>query len=156
MILVLLGTNPYSFDRLARAMDDLARQHKWDVFMQTGNTVYKPLHCRHAAFLPNEQVQSMVRKCEVLVTQGGAGSIHEGLATGRPVVAVPRRPDLGESQDHQEELVKAMEQAGRLIGVYDITHLYENIQNARSFQPRPRESHRIPKMIIHYLDTLER
>jgi UDP-N-acetylglucosamine transferase subunit ALG13 len=154
VILVLLGTNPYSFERLARAMDQLAGQHGWDVFMQTGNTNYKPSNCRYAAFLPRKQVQSLVKDCEVLVAQGGAGSMHEGLAAGRPVVAVPRRPELGESLDHQTELVQALEQTGRLIGVYHIECLYESIQKARSFCACAAASHRIPEIITSYIDTL--
>ena len=154
MILVLLGTNPYSFDRLACAMDKLAGQHGWDVFMQTGNTIYKPMHCRYAAFLPREQLQSLVKDCEILVTQGGAGSIHDGLAAGRAVVAVPRLPEFNESQDEQIELVQAMEKAGRLIGVYNIEQLYESIQKALSFCAHTDVPHRINKLIANYIDKL--
>lgn len=122
--------------------------------MQTGNTNYKPLHCRYAAFLPREQIQKLVTECEVLVTQGGAGSIHEGLACGRPVVAVPRQPELNESQDQQMELVKAMEHAGRLIGVYNIATLYECIQKARTFHACIPAKHRITELITNYIDTV--
>lgn len=122
--------------------------------MQTGNTAYQPKHCRHTAFISHEQVKSLIIECDVLVTQGGAGSIHEGLAAGRPVVAVPRCPELGESQDAQVELVRAMEQAGRLIAVYDIKDLYACIQNAFSFHPTPSTPHRINSLIKDFLERL--
>ena len=156
MILVLLGTSPYGFDRLACAMDDLAKQHGWDVFIQTGNTKYKPSHCRYEAFLPHEQIEKLVSECEVLVTQGGAGSIHEGLACGRPVVAVPRLAFLNETKDQQSELVQALEHAGRLIGVYNIENLYECIQKSRTFNAHISEKHRITELIANYIDTIVR
>lgn len=154
MILTLLGTNPYAFGRLASAMDELAGRHGWDVFMQTGHTPFAPRHCRHADFLPRERIVELVRACEVLVTQGGAGSIHEGLAAGRPVVAVPRRPELGESQDRQEDLVRALEAQGRVLAVHDIAALESAIAAARTFRAAPAPGNRIPALIRDYLGNL--
>lgn len=152
MILVLLGTNPYSFVRLARAVDALAGRHGWEVFMQTGNTPYRPVHCNSEAFVPRAKIQALVRKCALLVAQGGAGSLRDGLAAGKPVVAVPRQPELGESQDRQEQLVRALEQEGRIIGVYNIQDLESAIARAFSFKPAVSRRHCIPELIGSFLD----
>lgn len=154
MILVLLGTNPYSFERLARAVDDLAGSRGWDVMMQTGHTPYVPRYARHAAFLPREEIRELVRRCSVLIAQGGAGSIHEGLAAGKPVVAVPRRPELGEAQDRQEELVRALERQGRILAVYELAELESAVDRARTFQPPPPPPNEIPLLIARYLESL--
>lgn len=154
MILVLLGTNPYSFERLARAVDELAARHGWDVFIQMGNTPYQPKHCQYATFLPRAEVAAKARECELMIVQGGTGSIHEGLAAGKPVVAVPRRPQLGESQDYQEDLVRAMEAQGRLLGVYEIDQLEVVIERARSFRAAPGPGNRISSLVRDYLESL--
>ena len=154
MILVLLGTNPYSFERLARAVDDLAGRRGWDLVTQTGHTPYRPRHGRHAAFFPREEIRALARRCELLIVQGGAGSMHEGLAAGKPVIAVPRRPELGESQDRQEDLVRALEGQGRILAVYDVKDLDAAVIDARTFRPRPAPPNEIPALISRFLEDL--
>lgn len=154
MILVLLGTNPYSFERLAHAVDELAGRNGWDIFMQTGNTPYHPRNGKAAAFVMQDAIRLLARQCELLITQGGAGSIHEGLAANKPVVAVPRKPELGESQDCQEDLVRALERQGRIIAVYDIAKLEAAVAKARTFQPGPAVENRIPSLIQNYIGAL--
>ncbi len=155
MIVVLLGTNPYSFKRLACAVDELAGRRGWDVFMQTGYTVCNLSHCRSEPFIPLERVRELVFACDVLITQGGAGSIHEGLAAGKPVIAVPRRPELGESQDRQEDLVAALERQGRIIAVNDTKDLEEAIVVARTFRAASAPANYIPMLIGSYLERLQ-
>lgn len=154
VILVLLGTNPYSFERLARAVDELAGRRGWDIVMQTGHTPYRPKHGRHAAFVPRDEIRRLVQQCDMLITQGGAGSIHEGLAAGKPVIAVPRRPELGESCDRQEDLVRALEQQGRILAVYDVQHLDAAVIDAYTFRASAPPPNRIPSLITEFLETL--
>ena len=151
MILVLLGTNPYSFERLARAIDELAVGLGGDVFIQTGNTPYHPRHCRWAPFVPRDAILRMVKDCELLITQGGAGSIHDGLAAGKTVIAVPRRPEFHESTDRQEELVRALEAEGRILAVHDVAELPSAVARARDFRPAAAKPNQIPEIIRTFL-----
>jgi UDP-N-acetylglucosamine transferase subunit ALG13 len=151
MIVVLLGTNPYSFDRLIRPLDRLAGQKGWDVFVQMGNTTYSPEHLRHEAFVPRQELLAIVAQAEVVVCQGGFGSIRDALSLNKPIVAVPRQPELGESPDAQEELVRALENLGYVVGVYEIGDLEEAIERARQFVPEPRMASRIPVIIGKFL-----
>lgn len=154
VILVLLGTNPYSFERLARAVDELAGRKGWDVFMQTGHTPYAPAHCRHAAFLPHDDVLKLAGQCDFMIVQGGAGSIHEGLAAGKPVIAVPRQPERGESQDRQADLVEALAARGCVVGVRETAQLEAAVETIRNFRPaRPPDNH-VPQLVRNYLETL--
>jgi UDP-N-acetylglucosamine transferase subunit ALG13 len=145
--MVMLGTNPYPFTRLVTAIDDIARRQGLDVFMQTGNTPAAPRNCRWQAFLSHDDVVGMIEACEVLVTQGGAGSISDGLRMGKRVIAVPRYRHLGECPDCQEELVRALERLGCVIGVYDVAKLEEALLSARAFVPRRLPENRIPSLI---------
>lgn len=95
MIFVLMGTNPYPFTRLAKAVDELAGVHQWEVAVQCGSTRYDFKHCAARPYFAHDEVRQHIEACEVLVTQGGAGSISEGLCCHKPVVAVPRYPLLG-------------------------------------------------------------
>lgn len=58
-------------------------------------------------------------------------SIRDALWCNKPVVAVPRKPEFGESQDCQEELVRELEKKGMVTGVYDVKNLYLAIQQEK-------------------------
>lgn len=151
MIAVLLGTNPYSFDRLVKPLDRLAQKRGWKVFVQLGHTTYQPKHLEYQAFVPRQKLMSILADAELVICQGGFGSIRDALALNKPVVAVPRKPELGESPDEQEELVRMLDESGYVIGVYDIDELEEAIDRARSFVPKERSPSRIPDIIGDFL-----
>lgn len=153
VIVVLLGTGPDSFDRLMRPLDQLAGRHAWDVFVQLGHTAYTPQHCRYERFLERDRLMKIIESSELVVCQGGYGSIRDSVVLGKPVVAVPRQPSLGESPDNQEEMVRAMEKIGLLIGVYDVeTQLESAILRASTFRPSKRPKNRIPGLIREFIE----
>jgi UDP-N-acetylglucosamine transferase subunit ALG13 len=154
VIFVLVGTSPYPFTRLIRAVDELAGRLGWQVFMQTGSSPYRPVHAEHAAFLPHEEVLRRARDCELLIAQGGAGSIREGLAAGKPVVAVPRQLALGETQAGQDALVRALDALGCLIGVDDVADLEGAVARARGLRAAPLPANRIPALVREFLVSI--
>jgi UDP-N-acetylglucosamine transferase subunit ALG13 len=151
----MVGTGPDSFDRLVRPLDELAGKHGWDAFVQLGHTSYEPVHCRFERFVERDILLRMIESAELVVMQGGYGGIRDALLFNKPIVAVPRYPGLHEAPDHQDEMVRAMEQQGYLIGVYDIDNLEAAIAAARSFVPVPRQISRIPEMLNDYLVTCQ-
>lgn len=153
MIVAMIGTGPDSFDRLIRPLDELAAKQGWSVFVQLGHTRYEPRHCQFERFVERDALLRMIEHSELVVTQGGYGGIRDALQFNKPVVAVPRYPGLSESPDHQDEMVRAMEQKGYLIGVYDIAQLETAIERARNFVPVPRVPSTIPGMLARYVTS---
>jgi UDP-N-acetylglucosamine transferase subunit ALG13 len=147
----MVGTGPDSFDRLVRPLDELAAKYGWDVFFQLGHTRYEPKHCRFERFVERDALLKMIESAELVITQGGYGGIRDALLFNKPVVAVPRYPGLHEAPDHQEEMVRAMEEQGYLIGVYDIAQLETAIGQARKFMPVDRIPSVIPGMLADYV-----
>jgi UDP-N-acetylglucosamine transferase subunit ALG13 len=148
---VLLGTNPYSFSRLAKAADAYAAQTGEEVFIQLGHTDYLPEKAKFNKFLARGELLVKIEGAEVVVTQGGCGSLADCLRAGKKVVAVPRKPELGEAPDRQEELVRELERLGRLVGVYEIAELPEAISKAKTAVFKPGTPHRIPDLINRFL-----
>ena len=152
MILVLLGTNPYSFSRLAKAADEYAGKHNRKMFIQLGNTRdYTPTKAQHSHFLEKQLLLKKIDQAELVITQGGFGSIADCLLAGKKVVAVPRKPELKESPDQQEELVRELERIGRVIGVYQIDNLPGAIEAAQKRETKKGESNMIPALISKFL-----
>jgi UDP-N-acetylglucosamine transferase subunit ALG13 len=151
LILVLVGTNPYSFDRLVRAVDKYAVGTDEDVFVQLGNTGYKPINCRFERFLDKEDIIRKIREASVVITQGGFGSIADCLREGKPTVAVPRKPELREAPDRQEDLVRELASLGRVVGVYEIEDLPEAIGKARTTTGHNVSTHKITNLIERFI-----
>lgn len=156
MMVAMVGTGPDSFDRLVRHLDELAEKNSLDVFIQLGHTSYEPRYCCFERFVERDRLLKLIECAEIVITQGGYGSIRDALLFDKPVLAVPRYPALNESPDHQDELVRAMEQAGYLIGVYDVEQLESAIQKVRKFVPRERIRSAIPAMLCEYVTKLIR
>lgn len=151
MIFVLVGTNPYSFTRLVKAIDKYAQDTGEEVFIQLGHTDYIPHNAAYERFLEKTLIEEKIRQADVIITQGGFGSIADCLIAGKRIVAVPRKPELNEAPDRQEELVKELEKLGRVIAVYDIADLPKAIHRARDFRPAASSAHRIPTIISEFI-----
>jgi UDP-N-acetylglucosamine transferase subunit ALG13 len=151
VIVAMAGTGPDSFDRLIRPLDGLAVKYGWEVFIQLGHTRFEPAHCRFERFVERDRLLQMIESAELIITQGGYGSIRDALLFNKPIVAVPRYPDLHEAPDHQDEMVRAMEEQGYLIGVYDVAQLESAIERARKFVPAPRPASAIPGMLADFV-----
>ncbi len=151
MILVLTGTNPYSFERLVEAADQYARETKEEMFIQLGHTDYKPIYACYERFLSRSNLMEKIRLADLIISQGGFGSIADCLIAGKTLIAVPRKPELNESPDVQEELVLELEKHGRLLAVYDIEQLESAIENAMKKKEKQQPQTRIPGLIEKFL-----
>lgn len=147
----MVGTGPDSFDRLVRPLDELAGKNGWDIFIQLGHTRYEPRNCHFERFVERDKLLRLIEGAEIVITQGGYGGIRDALLYDKPVLAVPRYPALSESPDHQDEMVRAMEEKGYLIGLYDVNQLESAIEKAKSFRPAARNASSIPSMVTEYV-----
>lgn len=157
MILVILGTNPYSFSRLAKAADEYAVSTGKEVFIQLGNTRdYRPVNAQYDYFLSKQDLLEKINDAEIVVTQGGFGSIADCLLAGKKVIAVPRMPEFHEAPDRQEELVRELEKLGRLVGVYETKDLQKAIEAVGSMALKGECKTMIPRLIMQFLSEHSR
>lgn len=98
MIFVIMGMEVHPFDRLARAVDELARTYAVgeEFFVQLGTCRFEPRHARFERFLSFGDVCEQIRRASVAVTHAGAGSTLLCIEQGKHPVMVPRRSSRGE------------------------------------------------------------
>ncbi|MDB4792971.1 hypothetical protein OAG91_01955 [bacterium] len=121
-ILCLTGTNPYSFSRLVSFVDQVLGP-KHQVVIQLGNTEYEPIYSECFDFLEKSKVESFISEADIVITQGGYGSMTDVLNRGKMLIAAPRLMGLGESKDDQTELVDFYAKKNYLLPCYDIENL---------------------------------
>ena len=102
MIFVTVGTQ-LPFDRLVRGVDEWASRHpEKKVFVQLGETAYRPQYCEYVPFTRQEEWERLFGEAELVVSHAGMGTILKSLDYGKPLVIMPRRMALGEIRnDHQ-------------------------------------------------------
>ena len=157
MILVLLGTCAHGFERLAKAVEDFARQSREDVLIQMGCTSGRLAGVRSFDFVPHDELLSMIEKADLIIAHGGFATLGECLDFRKRIVAVPRKKEYGETLDSglgQEEIVRQLEKEGKVIGVYDIRELPEAIERARVFQPPGGPHSHIPELVRRFVRSV--
>ena len=108
MIFVTVGTQ-LPFPRLIAEMVNWAGAHNERVVLQTGDTSVCGT-CEAHRSLPSDRFLALMEEARIIVSHAGIGSIIAAKTTGRPIILVPRRADLGEHRnDHQMATATAFE-----------------------------------------------
>ncbi|OBC01178.1 glycosyltransferase [Mycobacterium sp. 852002-40037_SCH5390672] len=158
MIFVIMGMEVHPFDRLARAVDELARAGTTgeDFFVQLGTCGYEPRHARFERFLSFGDVRERIRSASVAVTHAGAGSTLLCIEQGKHPVMVPRRSRLGEHVDeHQLPFAEKLEAGGLATVVREMDELPAAIAATRS-QAAPPDALGRARELTGWLETFWR
>lgn len=122
MILVILGTNLFSFDRLVRAVDLNVKTIHSKV-IQVGTSQYLPVNSNFFEFMDSTSIIRLIDECDLVITHGGFGTMMDAIDLGKKIIAVPRKLEFGECLDNQEELVRYFDAKNYVVGCYDISDL---------------------------------
>jgi len=160
MILCLVGTNPYDFTRLVKAVDQLASKIDMPVKVQLGNTKYKPQYAEYFTFKAKSEVEQLLKEADLVISQGGYGSMTDAILLRKKIIAIPRQPKFSESQDNQEELVRYYESKGYIRACYEIEDLEkivfqvleEDIENFNEYEMETNI--KVSKLIKDYINEL--
>jgi len=155
----MTGIHQYGFDRLVRAVDELAGAGRIsDVFIQTGSSSYRPKNCAWERAMDTAVFESRVSEADIIISHGGAGCVASALERNKPAILVPRLMRYGEHHDdHQLELIRELEKAGRVIAAYDVEDLPRAVEKAKDFEPRPSAAkNNIAQIIRNFLDAAAR
>ncbi|OGJ91258.1 MAG: hypothetical protein A2268_02140 [Candidatus Raymondbacteria bacterium RifOxyA12_full_50_37] len=109
LILTIVGSGKWQFDRLLRAMDEIASETPHKVICQTGFSHYTPKQCEWFTFKPYEQLIAHYREADLVVAHASAGPRIYAVKFGKPIIIMPRDNTLGENLDgHQLEVAAAI------------------------------------------------
>lgn len=103
MIFALFGTGPYPFTRLGNWLDRLASETGHDIIAQIGST-QALTQCRSFDYTSHAEIRANMEAADCIIAHSGYGTCLDALYLGRPLIIVPRRPDLGEIHADQQEL----------------------------------------------------
>ncbi len=135
MIYVTVGKGIDPFDRLVKAADELAPEIGEEVFIQSGCSVYKPLHVRYKEFLTFPDAEELLKTASIIISHAGIGTIIGALRAGVPIVVVPRYKKHKEHfNDHQMEIAGAVEGRPGVEVVYEDGDLAAAVQRLKGLK----------------------
>ena len=103
--------------------------------------------------IPMEDFDELMKKCDILITHGGVGSIIAGLRNGKKVIAVPRLAKYGEHiNDHQKQIIEKFNEAGNIIGIEEMDELPGALKKIKNFKPKKYVSN--TKKMIELVEKL--
>ena len=143
MILVLLGTQKNSFNRLLQAIEELIENGiiKERVLVQAGYTKYKTDKMKIFDMISSEELDNLIDEANIVITHGGVGSIIRALKKKKKVIAVPRLHKFSEHvNDHQRQIVEVFRSKNYIIGVQNLEDLGDAINQIDEFKPNDYKS----------------
>ena len=127
-LVISLGTDYHTFDRLLRWVKAyLAENPQVRCLVQHGHT--SPVEgADNVKLLPAGTLKRLYAKAQVVLVQGGPGSIQDARATGAIPLVVPRRVEFDEVVDnHQVPFVTMMEKQGGAVIVESRADLFDEL-----------------------------
>lgn len=140
MILVTLGTQDKKFYRLIKEVDRLVEQKKIkdEVIVQAGSSSnYESDRIKILKLIPMDEFDNLIKKCDLIITHGGVGTILNGLKNNKKIIAVPRLKKYKEHvNDHQLQIVSNFSDEGYILKVENINTLFDVIEYSKVFKPK--------------------
>ena len=157
MIFVTLGTQDKSFKRLLEEIDKQIKLGNItdEVIVQSGYTNYKSDNMKIFKMIPMKEFDKYIKKCDLLITHAGVGSIMSGLINNKKVIAAPRLKKYKEhTNDHQLDIASSFKKDGYILttNIDDLDKILKEIQN---FKPKKFKSNnkKFVKVIEDFIDN---
>ena len=142
MIFVTVGTSKQDFSRLIREIDRLIDEKviNDEVVVQSNLCMYKPKNFVINSQLSKREYQLYLKKCDLIITHGGVGSIMDGLKNNKKVIAFPRLAKYSEAvNDHQVEIINEFKKMNYIL-TGKISDLDKILEDVKSFVPNTYKS----------------
>lgn len=158
MILITLGTQDKSFKRLLEAVDrEIEKGNIKDkVIVQAGCTKYNSKNMEIFDLIPYDKFEEYIKKCDLLITHGGVGSIITGLKNNKKVIAAARLAKYKEhTNDHQLQIIENFSSSGYILALDDFDELDKVLEQLKKFKPKKYQSNtkNIIKLVKNYIDN---
>ena len=127
MIFVTIGTQE-PFDRLIKAIDELAPSLNMDIVAQVSNTAIEVKNMKALTFIPPGEFDNYFQQASLIISHAGMGSIITALTMNKPIIVMPRLASLGEHRnEHQTATARKFEKLNYVHVVYNESELKSKV-----------------------------
>ncbi len=159
MILVLLGTQDKSFERLLKQVEKLKKENiiKEEIIVQAGYTKYESNCMNVFDFVSNDELNNFIKAASLIITHGGVGSILDGLRKKKTMIVAPRLKEYKEhTNNHQLQIIKRFADMEYILPLTNFNKLEKTLDKAKSFKPKKYKGNndKILNLIEDFIDNL--
>lgn len=153
MIFAAVGSSQTPFERLVKAVDELASRIDEAVIIQKGSAVYMPQHAEFFDFCDPQRMRSLIHDASVLICHAGFGIISHGIRFQKRMILVPREHRFGDAEGNQVELADHLAaQARGIVCLKNVSQLYATLINIRKISPCYQFKNNIPQLVLEFID----
>lgn len=153
MIFATVGSSQTPFDRLVKAVDDLATIITETVIIQSGVSHYRPLQAQYFDFCDSDQMASFLRDANVVIAHAGFGVITDCIRLKKPMILIPREHQFGDAEGIQVELAEYLAQNTRgIVCIRDVKNLPQALSQINKINPLYQFTNQIPELIQNFID----
>ena len=106
------------------------------VIVQAGFTKYDSKDMEIFDLIDRDKFSNLIKKCDLLITHGGVGSILTGLKNNKKVIVCPRLSKYKEHMnDHQVQIVDRFYEAGYILKFNEGDNLGDILKKVDKFKP---------------------
>lgn len=140
MILVALGTQDKKFTRLLDMIDKQIEKGNIndEVIVQAGNTAnYTTKNMQVFSIIPIDEFDKLLKKCDVLITHGGVGTIMQAIKYNKKIIAIPRLKKYKEhTNDHQLQITNKFSKEGYILSCNSDIEFENILKEIKNFKPK--------------------
>ena len=143
MIFLSIGTQ-VPFDRLVKAVDEIAPSLQTEIVAQVSKTTYKAQYMKTFEFIAPHEFDLYFNKATLIVSHAGMGNIISALEREKPILVLPRLAKYGEHRnDHQMATARVFEKLNYVHVAYDAQELQQKLLSVYSegLQPLHKIGH---------------
>ncbi|MCA9582844.1 MAG: hypothetical protein KC416_13690 [Myxococcales bacterium] len=111
-LFVTVGNRTEPFDRLLRTVDEVFGTHPTTGTCQYGTSNVQPRGLEPHAFLSREDFLLRIQAADLVVAHAGVGTLAAAIEGGHLPLVMARRAPEECVNDHQQEIVRALEGRG--------------------------------------------
>ena len=140
MIFLTVGSR-YGFDRLVRAVDEMASRGEIDdeITAQIGVGAYEPRHMHFDRFIDSRHYDNHIRDARMLIGHAGSGTISLAVTNCKPLLVLPRRKRYHEHvNDHQVATARKFEELHHVLAADEAEDLPRRFTELQDFVPARR------------------
>ena len=135
MIFVTVGMQ-LGFDRLIRAMDEIALKLDEEVIAQIGIGQYVPHNISFQRHYLPEEIETLFDASRLIIAHAGIGTVLAAQRHAKPLVILPRWANLGEHRnDHQIATARQLHGRPGIAVALEIDDLADAIGQAANMAP---------------------
>lgn len=138
MIFVTLGTQDKPFERLLESVDNQIKKGNITdkVIVQAGCTKYSSSNIEIYNLMDIDTFNEYIKKCDLIITHGGVGTILDGLKNNKKIIAFARLSKYKEAiNDHQKQIINEFASQNYIL-TGKLNHLDDILKQAEKFKPK--------------------